>query len=207
LYRRAAAGIVTAGNFGRGRLMSAIAPSPKLLTIEEHLRLPDDGRKTELVRGRVVEMNPPYPFHGFVCGQVYDALRDFVKPKNLGRVLPNDSGVVTERDPGTVRGADVCYYSYTRLPQGPMPEDAYLDVSPDLVVEVMSPSDRWSLVFEKVTDYLVAGVTVVCVVNPRTRSAVLYRDDQDPEPFSTDAELTIPDVLPGFRVPLRQSFE
>lgn len=187
--------------------MSTIAPSPKLLTIEEYLRLPDSGTPTELVRGRVVEMNPPFPYHGFVCGNVYDALRSFVKLNNLGRVMSNDSGVVTERDPDTLRGADVCFYSFTRLPPGPLPRDRYLDVLPELVFEVQSPSERRSEVLRKVTEYLAAGVTAVGVVNPETTTVVIYRDNEDPQTFAADAELTIPDVLPGFRVVVRQFFE
>lgn len=186
--------------------MSAAAP-PKLLTIDEYLRLPDDGRKTELVRGRVIEVPPTYPFHGYVCGKVYKYIEQFVDSNKLGRVMTNDTGVVTERDPDTLRGADVCFYSYTRLPPGPLPRDSYLAAMPELVVEVRSPSDRRSQVLAKVTEYLTAGVTAVCVVNPEAGTAMVYRDNQDPEPFAADADLTFPDVLPGFRVPLRQLFE
>lgn len=183
----------------------AIAP-PKLLTIEEYLRLPDDGRKTELVRGRVVEVPPTYPFHGYVCSKIGRLVGNHAEAANLGRVMTNDSGVVTERDPDTLRGADVCYYSFQRMP-GPMPEEGYFPVAPDLVFEVMSPSDRWPQVLKKVTEYLEAGVAVVCVVIPSDRSAIVYRNDTKPEPFAADAELVLPDVLSGFRVPLRQFFE
>ena len=78
---------------------------------------------------------------------------------------------------------------------------------PDLVFEVRSPSDRRSKVLGKVTEYLTAGVTAVCVVNPEAGTAIVYRDNQDPESFPADGELLLPDVLPGFRVPLRQFFE
>jgi Uma2 family endonuclease len=186
---------------------SVTANPPRLLTIEEYVRLPADGRKTELVRGRIVEVPPTYPFHGYVCGRIYKAVEQFVEAGKLGRVMTNDSGVVTERDPDTLRGADVCYYSYKRLPAGPLPRDSYLTVMPELVFEVGSPSDRRSKVLAKVTEYLTAGVTVVCVVNPDAGTAVVYRDNQDPETFAADAELALPDVLPGFRVPLRQFFE
>jgi Uma2 family endonuclease len=124
---------------------------------------------------------------------------------DVGKARPGD-GKITEREPDTVRGADVCYYSFERLPEGPMPEDAYLPVIPDLVFEVMSPSDRWPRVLGKVKEYLDVGVTAVCVVIPRDRTAVIYRDDPKPQTFAADAELTLPDVLPGFRVPLRQFF-
>lgn len=186
--------------------MSAAAP-PKLLTIAEYLRLPTNGRKTELVRGRVIEVTPPSIFHGYVCGNIAGILREFVLADALGRVMSNDSGVVTERDPDTLRGADVMYYSFARLPPGPLPEAGYGDKAPDLAFEVVSPSDRWSEVLGKVTEYLTAGVTAVCVVNPRDRTVTVYRDRQNPEPVAADAELTLPDVLPGFRVPIRRFFE
>lgn len=184
----------------------ATAP-PKLLTVEEYLRLPDDGRRTELVRGRIVEVTPPSIFHGYVCSRIIELVGPFVRGNNLGRMMSNDSGVVTGRNPDTLRGADVMYYSFTRLPPGPLPDEGYGDMAPDLVFEVLSATDRWSMVLAKVTEYLGVGVTVVCVVNPQDRTAIVYRDNQNPEPVAADAELTLPDVLPGFRVPLRQFFE
>jgi Uma2 family endonuclease len=155
--------------------MSAAAP-PKLLTIAEYLRLPDDGRKTELVRGRVIEVTPASIFHGYVCSQLARHVGNFVVTNSLGRVMSNDSGVVTERDPDTLRGADVMFFSYARLPPGPMPEEGYAEKSPDLVFEVVSPSERWSEVLGKVREYLVAGVAAVCVVNPRDRTGMVYRE-------------------------------
>jgi Uma2 family endonuclease len=187
--------------------MSTTATLNKLLTLEDYSRLPDDGRNTELVRGRIVEVPPTYPYHGYVCGNVYRHVDQFVRENSLGRVMTNDSGVVTERDPDTLRGADVAYYSYARLPKGPLPHDSYLTVAPDLIFEVRSPSDRRSQVLLKVTEYLTAGVTAVCVLNPEAGTAMVYRDNLDPEPFASAADLTFPDVLPGFCVPLRQFFE
>lgn len=183
------------------------ANPPRLLTIDEYVRLPGDGRKTELVRGRIVEVPPTNPFHGYVCSNIGGIVRGFVIAQKLGRVMTNDSGVVTEREPDTLRGADVCFYSYQRLPAGTLPKGSYLTVMPELIFEVRSPSDRRSKVLGKVTEYLTAGVTAVCVVNPEIGTAIVYRDNQDPESFAADAELTLPDVLPGFRVPLRQFFE
>ncbi len=187
--------------------MSMIATLQKLLTLDEYSRLPDDGRRTELVRGRIVEVPPTYPYHGYVCGNVCRHVDQFVREHSLGRVMTNDSGVITERDPDTLRGADVAYYSFQRLPKGPLPRDSYVTAVPDLIFEVLSPSDRRSEVLRKVTEYLTAGVTAVCVLNPENGTAMVYRDNQDPEPFAAAADLTLPDVLPSFRSPLRQFFE
>ncbi len=123
-----------------------------------------------------------------------------------GRVLCNDSGVITERGPDTVRGADVSFYSYAKIPKGPLPK-TYPAVMPDLVVEVRSPGDRWAKVLIKVGEYLDAGVGVFCVLDDDSRTAQAHDDEQGLRIFHESDDLTFPELLPGFRVPLRRFFE
>ena len=90
---------------------------PKLLTAEEFMAA-DLGEGTfELVRGEVVEVPPPMPEHGRVCVNVGFVLETYGRQSGLGYALSNDSAVVTERGPDTVRGADVCFYSHARWPR------------------------------------------------------------------------------------------
>jgi Uma2 family endonuclease len=185
--------------------MTANPPIPRLITAKEFARMPDDGTIQELVRGRIVRMPPPIPYHGQICVEFVLALGEFVRSHGLGRIVANDSGVVTERDPDTVRGADVCYYSKARLPNE-LPHDQYADVVPDLVVEVRSPSDRWRKILAKVGEYLSAGVTVVIVADPTTSSVLVYRDEGSPQTFGPNDSLTIPDLLPGFSAPVARFF-
>src|SRR5262249_33348655 len=123
-----------------------------LLTAEEYALLPDNGQPTELVRGMVQPMNMPMPRHGQICLKVGRILGSFVEARDLGHVVSNDSGIITERDPDTVRGADIAYYSYGRVPRGPLPR-GYLAVPPELVFEVRSPSDAWRDIHHKVGEY------------------------------------------------------
>src|SRR5258708_18643824 len=89
-----------------------------LLTAEEFLRLPAGGPTSELIRGVVVMMNQPNFNHGLITANVHLLLGNFVKQHNLGRTVITDSGVITERDPDSVRGPDVAYYTYERIPKG-----------------------------------------------------------------------------------------
>jgi len=182
-------------------------PSTPLITAEQFGRMPGDGTVSELVGGRVVRMPSPFPFHGSVCLEVALALNEFIRPYGLGRVFINDSGIVTERDPDTVRGADVSFFTKARLPEGALPRERYLDTAPELVVEVRSPSDRWQKILQKVSEYLSAGVSVVVVLDPSTNSANVYRDEGSPQTFGPNDTLTIPDLLPGFSVPIARFFE
>jgi Uma2 family endonuclease len=177
-----------------------------LLTAEEFGRKPDPGYPEELVQGRIISMPPPTPRHGQVCGQTYYLLRRHADEHDLGHVLSNDSGVITEREPDTVRGADVSLYSFDRLPRGPIPE-GYLPVPPNLIVEVCSPEDRWRDILKKVHEYLEAGVTVVIVLDPEPRLAYIFHADRAPQKLGPDEDLTVPEVLGAFRVRLGRFFE
>ena len=75
-------------------------------------------------------MNVPFPRHGQICTKIIRLLGNHVEEQKLGHVVANDSGVVTERGPDTVRGADVAYYSYRRVPPGPFPQRNYLTAVP-----------------------------------------------------------------------------
>jgi len=151
-------------------------------------------------------MPPPQPRHGQICSNVDYTLRRFLEDHDLGHVLCNDSGVITERGPDTVRGADICFYSYTRVPKGPLPE-AYLEVPPDLVFEVRSPEDRWPKMLAKVVEYLDAGVTIVGVLDPEANTLHLYEGDQPVRILSEHDELTMPRLLGEFRVAVSRFFE
>ncbi len=183
----------------------SIATAEKLMTAEEFLQLPDDGVPKELVRGRVITLNVPTPRHGQICGRVDRLVGNFADDHKLGHVIPNDSGVVVEEDPDTVRGADVAFYSFQRVPPGPFLR-GYLEVVPELVFEVRSPNDRWPAILRKVAEYLDAGVSLVCVLDEQTQTAHLFTPDGPGQALAADDTLTFPDLLPGFAVRVERSF-
>src|SRR3954463_6925505 len=93
----------------------------KLITAEEFGRMPDppDGSQQELVRGVIVTMPPPKGRHGACCSKINRRLGNFADEHGLGTVFSNDTGCITERDPDTVRGPDVSFWSRARLPEIP----------------------------------------------------------------------------------------
>jgi Uma2 family endonuclease len=183
-----------------------MATTETFLTAEEFFLLPDDGRRTQLVRGRIATMNMPGFRHGEICARIIHLLSTYLDEHRLGRVTGNDSGVVTERDPDSVRGADVAYYSFERLPKGKHPQ-GYSEVQPELVFEVRSPSDRWAEVLEKVAEYLKAGVSIVCAVEPDDQTVTVYSPDRPEFTLTVDQELRDIGFLPGFSMPVARIFE
>ncbi len=184
----------------------ATAEMLELMTAEQFGQRPDPGYPEELVQGRIVAMSVPDRRHGYVCGQAYYILRLFADEHDLGRVMCNDSGVITQRDPDTVRGADVAYYSYSRLPKGTLPA-GYGPEAPELVVEVRSATDRWREILQKVLEYLNAGVLVVVVLDPEPQIAHVFSADDPPRRLGAEEELILPEVLEDFRVRVGRFFE
>ncbi len=170
-----------------------------VLTAEEFAIRPDPGYPEELVRGRIVAMPMPGARLGKICAKVARILGNQVDDHDLGHVLSNDSGVITERGPDSVRGADVSFYSYGRLPKGTITE-GYPNVPPDLVVEVLSPHDRWPKVLAKVAEYLNAGVSVVTVLDPEKKTLHLYAGDEPVRNLEEADELSLPAIFGDFHV-------
>jgi Uma2 family endonuclease len=166
-----------------------------LMTAEELLQRPD-LEPCELVAGRLVQMPPTGFEHGDVeCGLGAD-LRAWAKASGRGKVAGGEVGIFIRRNPDTVRAADVLFISHERLARrGPSP---YLDVPPELVVEILSPDDRWSEVMEKLEDYFSAGVDRVWVVDFRRRKIFAYRSLSDVETLGREDLLADEEILPGF---------
>ena len=186
--------------------MSAVLtpPAVRLLTAAEFAEK-FSRHRMELVRGIPVETPMPDFRHGKACARMTYHLVAFTEANDLGHVMGNDTFVKVATNPDTLRGGDVLFVSYERLPKGEIPPGV-LDVIPELVVEVVSPSNLWTGLFTKVDEYLAAGVKVVVILDPESKTASTYRPNVVQDIFRVTDTLTIPDVLPGFSVPVAKLF-
>ena len=173
--------------------MSNVADEPKLMTAEQFRVCESLPEYCELVKGEVVEMNRPSPRHGEICLELGSIIRNFCKKHDCGRAVCNDAGIIINRSPDTVRGPDVAFYSFKRVPKGPLP-DEYFDTAPNVVFEVLSKTDRWATTLVKIGEYLGAEVDVVCIVDPEQQTARLFRSDKSDITFTEDESLTIPEL-------------
>lgn len=180
----------------------------KLMTAEEFydfVHLPENDNKWfELVRGEVIELPPPQKKHGVVSVNVGVALVNHARQRRKGYVTTNDSGVVLEHDPDTVRGPDVAYYEDAQTWDELHPK--YGEVPPRLAVEVLSPNDKIGKVMLKIMDYLKSGVELVWLVDPDSRNVTVYRPNQQPFVAVEGQDLTGDGVLPEFRLAVADLF-
>ncbi len=180
-----------------------VSSPASLITGEELAAMGDIGR-TELVKGEIIHLMPTGHPHNFYEGNITGFLFAFVRKHQLGRVLPGEVGIYTHRQPDTVRGADVAFISHQRLAQ--VQSKSFLDVCPELIVEVMSPDDTWSEVHEKLEEYFAVGAQLIWVVDPRRQKLHIYRSLTDLEILTVQDTLIGGEVLPGFQVPVAELF-
>jgi Uma2 family endonuclease len=165
-----------------------------------HTHIPD--KRVELVRGVLIVREPPGFLHGDVAMRLAVRLSNHADAHGLGHVLAAETGFKLQSNPDTVRAADLAFLSSERFPD-PRPE-GYPAMAPDLVVEVLSPSDRPGEVLAKIGDWLEAGARLVWVVDPRRRHARIYRQDGTEAVIAEHENLDGEDVLPGFSCQLTQ---
>ena len=178
----------------------------KLLTAEDLLRLNSQGIKGELIRGVLCETVSVGEEHGHIAGIFITFLNVHIRPHRLGRTGGTDVGVLMHRDPDMVREPDVYYVSAERLPLS-VRVQGYLEVMPELVVEIVSPSDQQPAVNDKTTMWLAHGVQMVVEVYPAERAVMVHRPGVAPVTLTGDDVLHGGDVLPGFTLPLSEIFD
>jgi Uma2 family endonuclease len=177
-----------------------------LITAEEFAQMSFDG-PVELVRGEIVEMTRAGGVHGVTCVNIAMATEGWARAaKRDGKwtSVINDTGVVTRRDPDTVRGPDVFVINRDRLPGGRIPEGNF-PVAPDVCIEVRSPHDRWPEIIQKVSEYLAIGVREVWVVDPEARRVHVYFADTEPDVLDAGAVLRSR-ALSEFECPVEEFF-
>ncbi len=178
----------------------------ELLTATDLLRLAGEGVRGELIRGVLHETMIMGVEHGEIVINLGAELRNFIKPRKLGRLTGSDTGVWLERDPDTVRGPDIAYFSAAKLPlDARIP--GYAEVVPDLVVEVVSPNDTRREVAAKARMWLRYDVRLVWVVLPQTRSVDVYRPGRPVVTLTEQDTLDGLDVLPGFTCAVSAVFD
>jgi len=166
------------------------------MTAEEFEALPD-GVGYELVDGELKDRNVS-ALSSWVGGRLVKLLANHVDDNNLGWVFPADNGYQCFADkPRDVRKPDVSFVRADRLGIEGL-EQGWLRVVPDLVVEVVSPNDLFYEVEEKIQQFLKAGVPLIWVVIPPTRSVRVIRRDGSTALLSENQELSREDIVPGF---------
>jgi Uma2 family endonuclease len=186
-----------------------VATSNDLVTTEQLMAMPEDGKERWLIDGelREKEMTKRNRGHSRIEFRIGHLLSEWneAQPEPRGEVLGGEAGVRIAKNPDTTVGVDVAYVPPEVCAASP--EDyPYLDGAPLLIVEVLSPSDRIEEIEDKVAAYLRYGVKRVWVVHPTFRTITVHRPDAEPQLYNVNQSIDSSDVMPGFKIALRDVF-
>jgi len=142
---------------------------------------------------------------GFYTANIGAELAMFVQANRLGRAYSPNAGFLLERDPDTVLAPSASFVRQERV-EAVGDGDGYFLGAPDFVVELISPSDRLTDVYDKVEEWLNAGTLMVVVVNPRNRKISVHTPELVVTLNENDT-LDGGDVVPGWHLPVADIFE
>lgn len=169
----------------------------RTMTIEELAQLPEDEARFELIKGDLIEMAPPGSEHAELLTAAAILIGTHVRRERLGSVFSGDGGFILARNPDILLGPDVAFVQAARL----VPREertGWLELAPDLAVEIVSPNDSWRDVERKVEIYLDHGVRQVWVLNPRERTISVFTPGPALRRYRDDEVLDGGAALPGF---------
>jgi len=175
-------------------------------TADDLLNMPD-GDRYELVDGQLVEIEPMGARAGWVAGRLFAELDSYSEFGKNGWAFPADAGIRCYPDDSEkVRKPDAFFVCRGRLDNEQVPQ-GFVPVVPEVVAEVISPTDRYYAVMDKVHEYLDAGVKLVWVINPVQQTVMVHRvTGGDPSQLHIHNTLSGEDVLPEFSCSLASIF-
>ncbi len=172
--------------------MAETTTAKRKMTEEEFMRLPNDGRKYELVDGEAKEVPAGFE-HDVIVMRIGFLMYPFAQ--KVGYLAASSAGfrMVT----GNIRSPDVSLVLYERLPEGKVPE-GFMDGAPDLAIEVISPNEDWAEMERKIGEYFASGAKEIWLIDPDKRTLTVYKSPSNIHTFHADDEIET-NLLPGFR--------
>ncbi len=189
--------------------MADVTTKTKRLTVDEYMALPD--RYAEIVNGELVTMSPNQRGPVLVARRLFVSLYLFAQEHGLGEVLQDGATYLLDAEDRTdwVDDAylpDVSFVSRQRYDEHNAQygeTDGPWRLAPDLAIEVVSPTDRYTIINRKVVAYLQHGVRLVWVIDPQARTIKVHTpDDPDGKTFHEADDLDASSVLPGWSMPV-----
>ena len=162
------------------------------------------GKRAELWRGEVREYMPAGHRHGTIALNIGAGIHAHVRQSNLGVSFAAETGFVVRTPAGeSVLAPDAAFIRRERIPPD-LPEEGFYPVPPDLVVEVVSPSESLAAAQEKAREWLAGGATLVWLIDPQRRVVEVWRREGLTRTLGDGDTLSGEEVLPGFAFPVRE---
>ncbi|MEH1884665.1 Uma2 family endonuclease [Nostoc sp.] len=174
----------------------------------EQLQVEHPEWQMELVDGNILLMGPSDYESEEIGAELARLLGNWVRPQRLGRVtgssagfilptLETENGKEADNEKRNLRAPDVSFVRADRLKTS---KRDFVELVPDLMVEIKSKSDRIKPLVEKIQLFLQLGSTVGILIDPDKLTLTVYRLNQEPIVLQDNDKLTLPDLLPGWEL-------
>src|SRR5262245_35467910 len=183
-----------------------MSTSTAMMTADELLELPRGQCRYELINGELKTMSPSSHDHGRIAMRIGSSLAEFVWRNNLGEAYAAETGFLLTTKPDTVLAPDAAFISEARARKG-QDKKGFWRGAPDLAVEVLSPSETGPMVRRKVADWLRFGARQVWIVNSKKETVTIHRSSGESKLFTADETIEADDLLPGYRIVVREIFK
>jgi Uma2 family endonuclease len=181
-----------------------MTPWPGTATEKDVIEMDDRGGPLcELVDGTLVEKTMGV-YESWLAVRICYFISSYLEKHNIGIVTGPDG--FYKLFPKIVRGPDVTFVRYDRLPDGRVPRDPIPALAPTLPIEVLSRSNTKREMERKLREYFNAGAELVWYIDPETQSATVYTAPDQPQSVGPDGVIEGGAALPGFELPLRRLF-
>ena len=182
------------------REFGSVKSADQLFSVAHH------GTRLELVRGVVQVMSPAGSEHGWIASRILIRLGAYVEANDLGKTFAAETGFLIEVDPDTVRAPDAAYVSHENLASAP-PSSSYLQVAPDLVVEVVPPNDASTDLEAKAEQWIEAGTKIVLVADPKNQTLRVYKSKAQIEVLRSGEEFASGEVCDAWIISVNEIFD
>ncbi len=162
--------------------------------VEDHL-----DYQLELVDGKIIVMRPSDIVSSEIGAELISLLRNWVKPRRLGRVFDSSGGFILPDS--NLCAPNVSFVSAERLKRS---KRYFAEMVPDLTVEIKSQSNRIKPLQEKIQSFLELGARVGILIDPDKQSVTVYRSTTEPVVLTDGDILRIPELFPGWEVPISE---
>jgi Uma2 family endonuclease len=166
----------------------------------------DSDKLFEIIDGQEVELPDMAADALIVANRLMRRIGRFTDIHGLGEPFV-EMLVQLDIKQDKARRPDVIFVTTAKLPKTVLPRSKAWPVVPELVVEVVSPTDMMEEVLEKVEEYFVAGVQQVWLVHPRFRRIDVFEDIEKMVRYTGEAVITCPNIILGFELNLKELFE
>ena len=173
------------------------------LTPEFEEEIYSSGRY-EIVYGEIKERSMPSPIHGRIQLKLGAKILSHVEENNLGAVYTETLFEFAEK---LSRVPDIAFVSFERFPENGEDESSRWHIAPDLAIEIISPTDDYEDVQEKITEYFTFRVKQVWIVSPESKTLSIYFSRTSVKILTENDELVCEEILPGFKINLGEIFQ